>query len=123
MNSEIVETKYIWLVAKNGLVPVRKYEVAKETPKTYVLDDGTVVRKETMQNNYLLFFLDEDEANKVYLSLRAVFDNGDEGSTHFDTITKCTSTRRLSAILFNMIQELCEDGMPTHEEIERWLKK
>lgn len=114
--------EYIWAVAKNGLVPVRKYKVVKETPKTYVLEDGNTVHKNTMNSNYQLFFTSEVPADVVYRNIRSVFDPSyADPKTNFDCI-KDASLPGLSNVLFDMIQELCEDGMPTKEDIEEWLK-
>ena len=59
---------FIYSVAKNGLVPVQKNRVVKETPKTYILDTivDKRVLKSTMSNNYVCFFTDEKEAKAYY---------------------------------------------------------
>ena len=114
--------EHLWAVAKNGLGPVRKYKVLKEGAKNFVLEDGTMVRKCDMQNAYQLFFTNEDAADATYRGLSKVFDPACATSeTNYDRIQNA-SIPSLSRILFDMIQEICEDGMPTKEEIENWLK-
>jgi hypothetical protein len=114
-------TTHIWAVSKSGLVPVRKFVVLKEGAKNFVLEDGTMVSKSTMQNQHQLFFTSEYAADVVYRHLSSVFDPVARNvESNFDAI-KNASVSEASGILFAMIQELCEDGMPTHEEIENWL--
>ena len=43
-----------------------------------------------------------------------------EAQNKFELI-KNADVGEISELLFNAIQELCEDGMPTHEEIADWL--
>ena len=66
---------HLWGVSKNGLCSPKKYTVARETPKTFVLYDGTIVRKETMSNTYVLYYTDETKATQTYNDLRKVFDD------------------------------------------------
>lgn len=112
---------HIWDVSKSGLVPVRKHKVANETDKTFVLDDGTIVRKNTMQNNYVFFFTNEESANVVYRNLSSVFDpDWLEPKSNFDIIASATISD-LPDILIDMINELGEDGMLSREGIKEWL--
>jgi hypothetical protein len=114
-------TESLWAVAKNGLAPVRKYKVLKETAKTFVLEDGTVVRKEAMRNNYQLFYTNETSAEIVYRNIRKAFDPAEpECESNFEIVTNAT-IETLPNILIDMIHELCEDGMPSAETVKEWL--
>lgn len=110
--------EYIWAVSRSGLVPPRKHDIKKETKKTYVLDDGTIVKKSEMQNTYQLFFQSEASAETTYQMLKSVFDP--EKTTNIVAI-RGADADKMSDILFDMIQNLCEDGMPTKETIKDWL--
>ena len=115
-------TEHLWAVEKNGLVPVRKYKVLKEGAKTFVLEDGTTVRKCEMRNSFQLFFTNEKSAEATYRGLRKTFDpTCSEPETNFDRI-KDSYISDLPNILLNMIFELCEECVPTKEDIENWLK-
>ena len=107
--------EYVWAVSKSGLVPPRKHSIKKETAKTYVLDDGTIVKKNEMQNTYQFFFKSESAAETTYQMLHSVFDP--ELTTNIVAI-RGANTDKMSEILFDMIQNLCEDGMPTKETIK-----
>lgn len=113
--------EHLWAVAKNGLVPVRKYKVLKEGAKTFILEDGTTVRKCEMRNVFQLFFTNEESAEATYRGLRKAFDPAyADTETNFDRI-KDAPISDLSNILLDMIFELCEECVPTREDIENWL--
>lgn len=111
----------MFIVSKSGLVPVLEQQIIKETEKTYVLFDGTVIRKSSMRNEYQMFFLDKNIAETVYSYLHNAHYSNPEPITNMDTIKNCISPAALSLVLIDMIQELCEDGMPTQATVETWL--
>jgi hypothetical protein len=74
--------EYLYCVAKNGAVPVRKIEVLKETKKQYVLNNlmKNRVLKSTMANKFCSYFVDEKQAQEYYnwikrISSKTVFDS------------------------------------------------
>ncbi len=115
------KTTCVFAVAKSGLVPVRKCNVKKETDKTLVLEDGTVVRKRTMSDRYTLFFVSEQMAEITHQNLSCVFDPEPHQQKTNCEVMRRAGVDEMAVVLFNMIQELCEDGMPTQKEIENWL--
>ncbi len=65
------DEKFIYGVAKNGLINPKKLKVVKETKRTYLLLDGSfqiTVRKATMERGYERFFEKEEDAEKFYNS-------------------------------------------------------
>ena len=64
-------SEYIYSVAINGACGVRKHRIVKETPKTFVTDRivNKVIRKETMRDNYCLYYLDEQKAHDFLRSI------------------------------------------------------
>jgi hypothetical protein len=115
--------EYLWSVSKSGAVAPRKYNVKKETQKTYVLDDGTIVRKATMENTYQNFYTTELDAKFFYWHLRSMygFDEMDEEPEFNVDAIKESTFASLPKTLLNMIYDLCEDGVPTEQTIMKWL--
>lgn len=114
--------KYIWAVSKSGLVPPIKHLVNKETAKTFVLEDSTIVRKETMENLYQIFHKTETEADETYYHLRKVygFEEDVVCASNMEVVQN-TNLAKMPKVLLDMIHELCEDGLPTEETIKAWL--
>ena len=118
MEVPITNTTIIYVVSKNNPVPPIAQKVRKETSKTFVLEDGTVVRKADMSDAYRRYFTENGDAETYYRVIAKPLDA--QNQTNIDIIHNSNSSK-LANILFDMIQELCEDGMPTKAEIENWL--
>ena len=122
--------KYLYCVAKNGVCSVRKYEVIKETPKTYVINGGLSARilKSTMSNKFCVFFEDEKAAREFYESVKY---NPNKPKTNFDRI-KAMSVEEMAEYIFLYDSEYCcyciyngadhSNGYDCREGIQKWLE-
>lgn len=105
--------KYLFCVAKNGICPVKKYEIIKETPKMYTLNtyQTTRVFKKSMENKYCVFFTGEDAAQTYYEKVKYT---PNKPKTNFDHI-KAMSVEEMAELYVDLImQQKCVLG-----ELER----
>ena len=113
--------KYLYVVNTDTTHPLKKVEVVYESPSMYVLEDKTIVSKHTMGDAYHLYFVEPTIANTVLSYMKATV-YPQKAIPNMQAIQNCKNATSMAIILFNMIQTLCEEGMPTHTDIEEWLR-
>ena len=117
MEVPITNTTIIYYVSKYHPVPPIAVKVKRETAKLFILEDGTHVRKTSMSDTYRRYFTEKDEAEMYYKK-------STKPEVSFNTnmcVLQEGDVNQVADVLFDMIQELCEDGMPTKDEIINWL--
>ena len=118
----ITNAKHLYVVSVNASHPLKMLKVIYESPDMYLLEDKTVVSKQKMIDAHDLYFVEQAIAVTVSSYIKqSAYPN--KVLTNMQAIQNCKNPTSLAIILINMIQALCEEGMPTHEEVEYWLER
>lgn len=113
-------TKELYAVNTSVVAPVKTLEVVHESEDMYLLENKVLLTKKYMGDSHHLYFTDKALAETVasYVKMSCY---AKPQLTNMQAIRNCENPTSLAIVLSNMIQTLCEDGMPTHDCIEEWL--
>ena len=116
----MISTEKLYAVNTISVRPIETLAVVHESTNMYLLENKVMVSKKHMGDSAYLYFTDLPLAETVasYIKMSAY---AQPPVTNMKAILNCTNPTSLAVILFDMIQKLCEEGMPTHAEIENWL--